>query len=334
MITLNEIATWLDAKLVGLGDVVISRLGTIQGASSDAITFLANSHYRPYLERTKAAAVLCREADAEHCPVPALVVKDPYLAYAKISHRFEVRPELMPGVHATAVIDPSVKVPANAHIGAHVVIEKNVVLGDAVIIMPGCYVGEGVSIGDQTRLWPNVTLYHQVVLGKRCQVHANTVIGSDGFGYAPSKDGWVSIAQVGRVVVGDDVHIGASTTIDRGAVEDTQIGAGVIIDNQVQIAHNVVIGEHTAIAGAAGISGSTKIGRHCLVGGATGIAGHLTITDGVQLSGMSMVTGNITEPGVYASGTSLDDVRSWRKNVVRFRQLNDIYQRLRKLEKE
>ena len=334
LLTLKEIATLLNADLIGAGDVPVLRLGTIQSAGPDALTFLANAHYRPFLEKTRAAAVLCHEADAAHCPVAALVVEDPYAAYATISHQFEVRPQATPGVHPTAVVDASVTVPASAHIGPHAIIEKDVRLGEGTIVMAGCYVGAGSQLGDETRLWPNVTLYHGVTVGKRCQIHANTVLGSDGFGFAPSRSGWISIAQIGGVVVGDDVHIGASSSIDRGAIESTRIGSGVIIDNQVQIAHNVVVGEHTAIAAAVGISGSASIGRRCLIGGATGIAGHLSICDDVHLSGMSMVTGNISKPGLYASGTSLDEAKNWRKNVVRFRQLNEIYQRLRKLEKE
>lgn len=333
MLTLAEIAEKLEGELHGDGDLTVSRLATIQSATADALTFLANPRYRSYLETTGAGAVLCTAEQAQHSPVATIVVKNPYLAFARISHDFDPRPQQPPGVHPSAVIAADVSVPASAHIGAQVVIEAGTCLGEGCVIMAGCYIGAGCTLGDQVRLWPHVTLYHQVVIGDRSVVHANSVIGADGFGFAHTGSAWTPIAQVGGVVIGNDVNIGASTTIDRGAVESTRIGDGVIIDNQVQIAHNVVIGEHTAIAGSSGISGSVTIGRYCLIGGACGVAGHLEICDQVQISGMSRVTGNITEPGTYASGTTLDKVGVWRKSAVHFRHLHDIHQRLKRLEK-
>jgi UDP-3-O-[3-hydroxymyristoyl] glucosamine N-acyltransferase len=330
--TLARIAEKLEARLEGDGNHEIARLGTIQSAESDALTFLANPRYRGYLEKTRAGAVLCTEDQASFSPVPVLIVKDPYLAYARISHDFDVRPQLAPGVHPSAVVDASVSVPETVHIGPNVVIESGVTLGDGCILMAGCYVGVGCELGKSVRLWPHVTLYHGVRLGDRCNVHASTVIGADGFGFAFAGDGWERVAQVGGVAIGDDVDIGAGTTIDRGAVDDTRIGDGVIIDNQVQVAHNVVIGNHTALAGKVGIAGSAKIGSFCMIGGAVGISGHIEICDKVQLLGMTLVTGNITEPGTYASANPMDKAASWRKNAVRFRHLDDIYHRLRRLE--
>lgn len=333
MLTLAQIADLLDAELHGDGNIQVTRLGTIQSAGPDALTFLANPRYRSHLESTQAAAVLCHPDQAEFSPVPTLVLKDPYLAYARISQHFDVRPPVPPGVHPSAVVADGVEVPASAHIGPQVVIEEGVSLGEGVVLMAGCFVGVGSQLGNEVRLWPHVTIYHGVTLGARCNVHANSVIGSDGFGFAFKGAGWLRVAQVGGVQVGDDVDIGAGTTIDRGAVEDTIIGRGVIIDNQVQVAHNVVIGEHTALAGQVGIAGSAKIGSYCMLGGAVGISGHIEVCDKVQLSGMTLVTGNITEPGVYASSTPMDKVARWRKNAVRFRHLDDMYQRLRRLEK-
>ncbi len=333
-LTLADIADKLGAELIGEGDLPVDRIGTIQSADGRSLTFLANPHYRSYLANTQAAAVLCRADMAELCPVPALVVKDPYLAYAQISHLFDQRPVPQAGVHPTAVVADDVQVPANAHIGAQVVIEKGVKLADGVIIMAGCYIAEDCQIGENTRIWPHVVLYHGTQLGARVTIHANTVIGADGFGFAPSAQGWQKVAQLGRVVVDDDVDIGAGTTIDRGAVDDTRIGQGVIIDNQVQVGHNVEIGDHTALAGKVGIAGSAKIGRFCMLGGAVGVSGHIEICDKVQLLGMTLVTGNITEPGAYASATPADKQKSWQRNVVRFRHLDDMYRRVRRLEKQ
>lgn len=333
MLTLEQVAQQLGATLQGDGGHIVTRLGTLQSAGSDALTFLANPHYRPYLEKTRAAAVICTADQALFSPVPTLVVKDPYLAYARISHQFDPRPSQAPGIHPSAVIAAGVKVPASAHIGPQVVIEAGVELGEGVTLMAGSFVGANCRLGESVELWPHVILYHGVTLGARTVVHANSVIGADGFGFAFNGSGWTPVAQVGGVTVGADVSIGACTTIDRGAVEDTVIGKGVIIDNQVQIAHNCSVGEHTAIAGKAGMAGSAKVGSYCMIGGAVGIAGHLEICDKVNLLGMSLVTGNITEPGTYASGMPLDAHASWRKNVVRFRHLDDMYRRLSRLEK-
>lgn len=333
MPTLEQIAETLGAELRGDANHVVTRLATIQHANADSLTFLANSHYLPHLAATSAGAVLCRPEHADVSPVATLVIDDPYLAYARISHQFDLRPTIKPGIDSSALIDTSVFIPASAYIGPNVVISADTKIGEGCVIMAGCVVGARCHIGDGARLWPRVTLYHDVSVGRRCQFHSGVVVGADGFGFAPSNEGWLSIAQLAGVSIGNDVHIGANTTIDRGALEDTIINNDVIIDNQVQIGHNVVIGSHTAIAGSVGIAGSATIGQHCLIGGAVGIAGHLHICDGVQVSGMSRVTGNITEPGVYASGTPLGKVKEWRKNAVRFQYLNDIYQRLRRLEK-
>lgn len=334
VLTLAQIAEQLGAELNGDGNVEVMRLGTIQAATADALTFLANPRYRPFLEKTGAAAVLCTADQAAFSPVPTLVVKDPYLAYARISQYFDVRPQLAPGVHPSAVVAADVLVPADAHIGPNVVIEEGVTLGAGCVLMAGCYVGKGSVLGREVRLWPQVVIYHGVRIGDRCNLHAHSVIGADGFGFAFNGAGFTRVAQIGGVTIGKDVDIGAGTTIDRGAVDDTLIGDGVIIDNQVQVAHNVVIGNHTALAGKVGIAGSAKIGSFCLLGGAVGVAGHIEICDQVQLQGMTLVTGNITEPGTYASANPADKVGNWRKNAVRFKHLDEMHQRLRKLEKK
>lgn len=332
-LTLAQLATELDAQLHGDGDIQVSGLGTLKSAGANDLTFLANPKYRPYLEQTRAAAVLCTPDQVAFSPVAALAVKDPYLAFARVTRHFDRTPVPPAGIHPTAVVAASARVDASASVGAHAVIEDDAVIGAGAVVMANVFVGARSSIGAAARLWPGVVVYHDVTLGARVNVHANTVIGSDGFGFAPSKQGWIKISQVGGVRIGDDSDIGACTTIDRGAIEDTVIGKGVIIDNQVQVAHNVVIGDHTALAGKVGISGSSRIGSRCMLGGAVGVAGHLEIVDDVQVLGMSLVSGSITKPGIYASGTLLDEHTRWRKNTVRTRQLDELFRRVRQLEK-
>lgn len=333
-LTLAQLAAELDAQLYGDGDILVTGLGSLKSAGPGELTFLANPKYRSFLEQTRAGAVLCTPDHAASCPVPALAVKDPYLAFARVSRHFDLAPAAQPGIHATALIAPSAQVDASASVGPHAVIEDGARVGAGAVIMANVFVGARAVVGDGVRLWPGVVLYHDVVLGERVNVHANTVIGSDGFGFAPSKEGWIKIAQVGSVHIGADTDIGACCTIDRGAIEDTRIGSGVIIDNQVHIAHNVIIGDHTALAGKVGIAGSARIGSRCMLGGAVGVAGHIEIADDVQVLGMSLVSGSIRTPGTYASGTLLDEQTRWRKNTVRTRQLDDLFRRVRQLEKD
>lgn len=332
-LTLAEVAAEIGARLEGDGERVVTGLGTIQSATSEQLTFLANPRYRGYLETTRAAAVLCTQSEAEGCPVPALVVDNPYLAFARISHRFDPAPARPPGIHPAAVVAEDARVHETAHVGPNAVIESGAELGPGAVVVANSYVGAGSRLGAQVCLWPNVTIYHGVSLGDRTIIHAGSVIGSDGFGFAPDGGAWQKVAQVGGVRIGADVEIGAGVTIDRGAVEDTVLGDGVIIDDQVHIAHNVTIGDHTALAGKVGISGSVHIGSHCLLAGMVGVAGHLEICDGVQVLGMSMVSRSINKPGVYASALPVDEHRAWRRNVARFRHLDELYRRVVQLEK-
>lgn len=331
-LTLGEVAQLLDARLIGDASVTVTGLQTLAAAGPNQVTFLANKRYRPDLATTLAAAVLIEEAYADECPVAALVTANPYLSYARLSHQFDDRPAPAGGVDPAASVDPSAQLADDVCIAAGAVIAANVVLESGVEIGAGSVVGAGSVIGAGSRLAANVTLYHGVTLGKRNLIHSGAVLGSDGFGFAPSADGWQKIAQIGGVVTGDDVEIGANTTVDRGALEPTRIREGVKIDNQVQIAHNCEIGEGTAIAGCAGIAGSTKIGRQCTIAGAAAIAGHLEIADGTHISGMAMVTNSIKEKGIYSSGTGLLPYQQWKRNVVRFRQLDKLAARISALE--
>lgn len=333
--TLQQLAEHVGAQLCGDGAESISAVGTLENAVKGQITFLSNSKYRKFLEQSNASAVLVTAADQSFCPVAALVVPDPYVAFAKIAQLLDTTPRAAAlGVASTAQIAADVVLGADVSIGHHAVIEAGAVIGDRVQIGAGCVIGQGAQIGNDCKIWANVTIFHRVQLGQRCTVHSGAVIGADGFGFANQRGLWLKIPQVGTVVIGDDCDIGANSTIDRGALGDTVIGRNVILDNQVQIAHNVQIGDHTAIAGCTVVAGSTKIGRYCIIGGACAINGHMEICDGVQITGMSMIIKSITEKGIYSSGTPAQTNLEWRKNSARYRNLDQMYQRLRDLEQQ
>ena len=331
--TLAELAGKLDLDCVGDRDVVITSLATLASAKQGQLSFLANPKYQKDLIATQASAVIVSAEMVKLCPVNALVAANPYLSYAQSTHLFE-RVHAVPGlidnsavIASTAKLDPSVSIGANAVIGEHVQIGANTVVG------PGVVIGDHSLVGANGLLHGNVTLYHGVTLGDRVTLHSGCVIGSDGFGFAPSSSGYVKIAQLGGVRVGNDVEIGAGTTIDRGALDDTIIGNGVIIDNQVQVAHNVQIGENTAIAGQAGIAGSTKVGKHCTLAGGAGLVGHITIADNVLVTANTLISKSIAEAGSYSSATGMQETSAWRKSAVRITQSDDIARRLQRIEK-
>lgn len=333
-LTLADIARHLDVAFEGDANQTIRGLATLKEAAPDQVAFLANRAYLKDLAATQAAAVLLHPEHGKNCPVARLEMENPYLGYAKLSQLFDPLPARdVPGIHPTAVVAEGVTLGANVSIQAHAVIEAGVVLGDRVVIGAGSVIGADSIIGEGTRLHANVTVCHGVVIGKRSILQSGCVIGGDGFGFAHDGAGWHKIAQLGGVVLGDDVEVGSCSSIDRGALGDTVIGNDVKIDGQVQIAHNVTIGDHSALAGCVGIAGSTKVGKHCMLGGGVGLSGHLTICDGVQVTGMSLVTNSIHEPGVYSSGTGAMSNAQWRKNAVRFKQLDDIAKRLSRVEK-
>lgn len=333
--TLGSLAKAIGAKLEGDEGILINGLATLKQAQPGQLGFLANPQYRNQLHTTQASAVIIAPEMKNECSVAALLMPNPYLGYAKASRLFDRKPVPEAGfVHPSAVIAPSARVHASVHIGANVVVEDRAHLSEGVKIGPGCVVGADTKIGVGSFLFANVTLYHQVKIGARCVLHSGVVIGADGFGFANDQGRWEKIAQLGRVCIGDDVEIGAGTTIDRGALDDTVIGHGVILDNQVQIAHNVKIGNHTAIAGCSAIAGSTVIGEYCTIAGAVGVVGHISIADRVHITAMTLVTKSITKAGVYSSGTGMDAHESWKKNAARFRQLDNMNRRIKKLEKK
>ena len=331
---LADLADLIGGICRGDGTLEIEALATLEGAGASEITFIANAKLRPLLEHCRAGAVILREKDLPAWSGPAIVCDDPHVAYGRAARALDTTPVPEPGVHPTAVVSNSVSLPDSVSIGAGCVIEADVDIGDGVIIGAGCVVETSAIIGPQTRLCANVTVAYRVKIGARCYVQSGAVLGSDGFGNAKENGRWVRIPQLGGLEIGDDVQVGAGTAIDRGALGDTSIGRGVVIDNLVHIAHNVKIGEDTAIAACVAIAGSTIIGKRCTLAGVVGVADHVTIADDVHLTGMSMVTGSITEPGVYSSGTGLMASKEWRRSAVRFRQLDDLAKRLAALEKK
>lgn len=332
--TISELADILGGDVIGNGQHIISNVATLANASDIDVSFLANSKYRKYLAQTNAGCVLVDRASSDNVVANAIVVADPYVAYAKAATLLFPEPSFGNQVAASAVVADDVSLAEGVHIAANCVIESGVSIANDVYIGPGCVIGAGTQIGTGCRLKANVTLEHDIVLGERVILHPGVVIGADGFGLANENGKWIKIPQVGTVRLGNDVEVGANTTIDRGAIDDTIIADGVKIDNQIQIGHNVTIGEHTVIAGCVGIAGSTHIGAYCAIGGGSGIAGHITIADSVQLMGMSMVTKSISEPGVYASGIPSEPVKQWHKNVARYRKSAELFERVKKLEQQ
>lgn len=331
--TLAELADFLSAKYKGDPNCEVTRIAPLHEAKAGDLSFLNNTKYKKALSGTGASIVILAPNNVDACPTNCIIMDNPYIGYAKASVLFDHTPAQAQGIHPSAIVADDVLLGENVRIGPHVVIESGASLADNVQIGAGCVIGERCSIGQDSRLWANVTLYYGVTIGQRAIVHSGVVIGSDGFGIAKDKGKWNKVFQLGGVVIGDDVEIGANTTIDRGALNDTQIGHGVKLDNQIQIAHNVQIGDNTAIAACAGIAGSVKIGNDCVLGGGVGVSGHIEITDNVAVTGMSMVTRSLMKEDVYSSGTGLLNNKNWRRSVVRFRQLDEMARKLKLLEK-
>lgn len=337
--TLRQLAEYADAQYVGDGDLALTGIATLQSAQADQLSFLSNPKYARYLASTRAGAVLVAPAMQAQCLTAVLVHDDPYLVYARLSHLWS---PLEPALTAdeAARIDPSAVIDPTAELGQGVVIEAGVVIqahaciGSGSVIGANSVVGMRSHIGENARLYAGVKIYHDVKIGRNCILQAGVVIGSDGFGFAPHKGQWIKIAQLGGVEIGDDVEIGANSTIDRGALDPTVLGNGVKLDNQVQIAHNVTVGDHTVMAACCAVAGSTSIGRHCVLAGAVGVAGHLTIVDRVHVTAMSMVIKDLKEPGVYSSGTGIQPNAEWRKSIGRLRQLDQMAGRLKAIERK
>ncbi|WP_395824080.1 UDP-3-O-(3-hydroxymyristoyl)glucosamine N-acyltransferase [Collimonas sp.] len=336
---LKELIESLGGQLIGDADIQVSGIAPLSDATASQITFLSNPRFRPQAAQTQAAAIILSAADDALLPADypgtRIVVSNPYAYFAKVAQFFVARnaPCVVPGIHPAAIVDPDAQVAASAHIGPNVVIEAGAVIGEQTRIDAGCVIGRGVKIGANACLYPNVTVYAGCEIGARAMIHSGVVIGADGFGFANEGGAWIKIPQTGRVLICDDVEIGANTTIDRGALADTVIEEGAKLDNQIQIAHNCHIGAHTAIAACAGIAGSARIGKYCSIGGAAMIHGHITIADHVHVSAGTLALRSISEPGQYTGFYPIAKHGDWEKSAALVRNLNAMREKIRALEK-
>jgi UDP-3-O-[3-hydroxymyristoyl] glucosamine N-acyltransferase len=331
--TLGELAVRFGCELRGDPDTVVEGVGSLTQAGPRAVTFLANPKYVSQLKDTRAGAVILDAKSAASSPVPALVAANPHATYARVATLLHPDAPLNPGIHAAASVDPAARVDASAEVAAQAVVGKDVRIGARCFIGPGCVVEDGAVIGDDTRLVSRVHIGRGVKMGARCIVQPGAVIGGDGFGFAPEKGTWVKVPQIGAVTVGDDVEIGANTTIDRGALGDTVIEEGVKIDNLIMIAHNCRIGAHSALAACVAIAGSSVVGKRCILGGRVGLTGHISLCDDVVVLGTSFISHSITRPGVYSSALPSEEAGVWRRIVGRIKRLDAMAKRQRALEK-
>lgn len=333
-LSLREIVGRLGGDVIGDAGVIVRQVATLEKAAPDTISFLANERYLGQLKSTRAGAVIIGPQMRDLLAIPRIVAANPYAYFARVSALFNPVPGGIAGIHPSAVVHAKARLGAGVSVGPGAVIEEGVTLGDGCSIGAGVCLGVGVEVGEAGRLYPNVTVYHGCILGRRVVVHAGVVIGADGFGIAMEEGRWIKVPQIGRVIIGDDVEIGANTTIDRGAMDDTVIEDGVKLDNQIQIGHNVHIGAHTAIAACAGVAGSARIGRQCRIGGASGIAGHIELADNVEISAHTLITKSISEAGTYTGAFPFSENREWRRNAVGLRNIGELAARVRALEQE
>ncbi len=331
---LADIAARFGGRLLGDPAATVRQIATLDSAGKQHISFLSNSKYRAQLAATQAGAVILGEADADATALPRIVCDNPYAYFAKVSALLNPLPQAKPGIHASAVIGDGAQIDPSAHIGAYVTIGAGAVIGAGCVVMEGCSIGAGTVVGGNARLYPRVVVYHDCVIGNNLIAHSGVVIGADGFGMAMDEGRWLKIPQIGRVLIGDDVEIGANTTIDRGALDDTVIEEGVKLDNQIQVAHNVRIGAHTAIAGCVGIAGSTSIGRYCRIGGSAGILGHLQIADEVEIAAFTLIGKSIREAGSYAGIFPFARSEEWRKTAAHLRHLDELAHKVKVLQHE
>lgn len=331
---LKDLANTLRAKLVGDGDIEITKVANLKTAKEGEISFLSDPKYKDVLQESKASCVIVKESDLEHVTAAALVMSDPYVGFARVAQLLDTTPTIAQGISPLCQIDEGAIIGENCGIGPFVHIQKGAVIGSNVQIGANCTIGPNAKIGSYSKLYPNVSIYHDVIIGERCLIQSQTVIGSDGFGYANERGNWIKIPQTGRVVIGNMVEIGACTCIDRGAIDDTVIEDNVIIDNLCQIAHNVHIGFGTAVAGGTVFAGSVKIGKFCIIGGTSVFNGHIEICDQVTISGMCMVMRSIDKKGVYSSGIPAQTNKEWRITASRVLHINDMYRKMKDMEKQ
>ena len=332
--SLEEIVARLGGELVGNGATHVQGIGTLSQATRDEIAFLANPAYRAQLGVTQAGAVILGPNDRDLTALPRIVAANPYAYFARAAALFAPSRTSTPGAHFSAVVDATARLAESAHVGPLATIGPGVKIGERTVIHGQVHIGENVSVGADCIVYPNCTIYPDCEMGDRVIIHSGAVIGADGFGFAIEADQWLKVPQLGRVRIEDDVEIGANTTIDRGAIEDTVIEKGVKLDNQIQIGHNVRVGAHTAIAGCAAVAGSTSIGRHCRIGGGAGIVGHVEICDGVTITARTLVTKSIKQAGIYSSGLPHMNNREWLKTIAHIRRIEQLMRRVEQLEQQ
>ncbi|HVK94441.1 MAG TPA: UDP-3-O-(3-hydroxymyristoyl)glucosamine N-acyltransferase [Noviherbaspirillum sp.] len=336
---LKNLVESFGGQLIGDADVKVSGIAPIDTADASNITFLSNPKLRAQAGQTKAAAMILSAADniamGSTYKGARILTDNPYAYFARVAQLFAAQQStpITLGIHSSASVHPNAQVAPGASIGSHVTIDAGAVIADGVVIDAGCFVGRDAKIGAGTHFFANVSFHAGCEIGQRGIVHSGAVIGADGFGFAQENGAWIKIPQTGRVVIGDDVEIGANTTIDRGALADTVIEDGVKLDNQIQIGHNCYIGAHTAMAGCVGVAGSARIGKYCTFGGAAMVLGHLTIVDNVHISSGSMVSRSILEPGQYTGFYPLAKNVEWEKTAAIVRNLGKMREKIRELEK-
>ena len=333
-LSLREIAARLGGEVIGNDATLVCGIGTLEHAKSDEIAFLANPVYRAQLNLTRARAVIIGPADRDLSQKPRIVAANPYAYFARAAALFVPSAPAKAGRHATAVVEPGANIAASAEIGPLAFVGADAIIGERTIVHAQAHIGQNTRIGADCVFYANSVIYHHCEIGERVIVHAGAVIGADGFGFAFDTDRWLKVPQVGRVIIGSDVEVGANTTIDRGAIEDTIIESGVKLDNQIQIGHNVRVGAHTVIAGCAAVAGSTSIGRYCKIGGGVGIVGHLEICDDVTVTACTLVTKSITAPGVYSGGLPHMGNRQWLRTTAQLRRIDKLLERVEVLEQE
>jgi UDP-3-O-[3-hydroxymyristoyl] glucosamine N-acyltransferase len=331
-VSLGELAVRFGCELRGDPDTQVERVATLGNADARSVSFLANPRYRAQLSETRAAAVVLDAAAAGACPTAVLVAANPYATYARIAEVLYPVPALAPGVHPSALVAGSARIDPSAQVAAMAVIGENVSVGARAFVGPHSVLEAGVTLAQDARLVARVTLGPNVSVGPRAVLQPGAVIGGEGFGFAPERGVWLKVPQVGTVQIGADAEIGANTTIDRGAIEDTVIEEGAKLDNLIMIGHNVRVGAHTIIAACTGISGSTTVGKRCMIGGHCGFAGHINIADDVVITGYSMISRSIERPGVYSSGIPFEEAHAWRRLVARFKRLSLLEGRVRRIE--
>ena len=335
--TAQQIAEILNGEIVGNAEVEVNSLAKIEEGKKGDLCFLANEKYTPHIYTTKASIVIVNTSFTSDSEIGSTLIKveDAYSSFSQLLELYNKMQFNEVGVSKKADLDENCSIADSAFIGAFTSICEGVTIGNNVKIHPNCYIGKNVAIGDNSIIYPNVSIYHNCKIGNNNIIHSGVVIGSDGFGFAPNaENNYDKISQIGNVIISDDVEIGANTTIDRATMGSTKIGKGVKLDNLIQIAHNVEVGDHTVIAAQAGVAGSSKIGKNCMIGGQTAVSGHLTIADEVKIAGQSGIASSIKQVGKIVQGPMAFDIKDFQRSYIIFKKLPDLYRTVNTLKKQ